>query len=211
MNKIAPGVFGFNAGHIHHHDNTVPEHLETAPGMGRRLADAYRRAFAEFLPDVFGNASLIATGAQVGVRETRRIIGDYKLTIDDWLNRNSFEDEICRNAYFIDLHTTADEARARQEVDVENRYKHYEAGESHGIPFRCLIPRDLENVLVAGRNISCDAAVHGSIRVMPVCLAMGEAAGHAGAIAARDHGGIVRQVSPVLLRQELRELGVWLP
>ena len=64
---------------------------------------------------------------------------------------------------------------------------HYQRGESHGIPHRCLVPKNVRNVIVAGRSISCEHVVQGSIRVMLVCLAMGEAAGYAAAIAARDN------------------------
>jgi hypothetical protein len=112
--------------------------------MGRKIARQYRDALAEFVPDVFGNAFLVMTGSQIGIRETRRIIGDYVLSLDDYMARRSFDDEICRNSYFIDLHLTADEAKRNGVVDVEHRYKQYGPGESHGIPYRCLTPERLE-------------------------------------------------------------------
>ncbi len=88
---------------------------------------------------------------------------------------------------------------------------HYGPGESHGIPYRCLIPQDLENTLVAGRSISCEQLVQGSVRVMPVCLAMGEAAGMAAADASFNRKGNVRQVSITDLRSRLRKAGAYLP
>ncbi|MBC8039086.1 MAG: FAD-dependent oxidoreductase [Opitutaceae bacterium] len=208
--KSAPGVFGFNAGHLFHVDNTDPDSVSKAAAQGRKLASAYQRALAEFEPEVFGKASLVSTGAQVGIRETRRIVGDYTLTLEDWLARRTFPDEICRNAYFIDLHFTAEEARKKQNVDVEARFQHYAAGESHGIPYRCLTPKGIRNLLVAGRNISCDHPAHGSIRVMPVCLAMGEAAGVAAALAAADAGD-THAVDTRRLRERLRACGAYLP
>ncbi|MET0263811.1 MAG: FAD-dependent oxidoreductase, partial [Rariglobus sp.] len=87
----------------------------------------------------------------------------------------------------------------------------YKAGESHGIPYRCLTPKGLRNVLVAGRNISVERAVHGSIRVMPVCLSMGEAAGLAAALASRDDVPDVHAIDTDLLRSRLREAGAYLP
>lgn len=212
-NKIGPGVFGFNAGHVFHVDNTDPANVSHAAPQGRRLAAAYQRAFAEFLPEVFGQATLVATGAQVGIRETRRIVGDYTLTFKDWMARQTFADDICRSAYFIDLHMTAEEARLKSHVDVDNRFQHYAPGESHGIPYRCLTPKGLRNVLVAGRNISCDHTAHGSIRVMPVCLAMGEAAGLAAALAAQTQKPLpdVHTVDTARLRQRLRAEGAYLP
>lgn len=211
QNKIGPGTYGFNAGHLFNMDNTDPASVSRAAKEGRKLADAYRRALAEFLPDVFGKAFLVATGTQVGTRETRRIVGDYMLTLDDWISRRSFADEICRNAYFIDLHPTAEELRESGAVSFDHRFKHYDPGESHGIPYRCLAPKGLRNVLVAGRNISVARTVHGSIRVMPVCLAMGEAAGLAAALAARETVPDVHAVDTGLLRARLRAEGAYLP
>jgi hypothetical protein len=147
----------------------------------------------------------------LGIRETRRIMGGYVLCADDYLARRSFPDEICRNSYFIDLHLTKEEARSRGELDMAMRFNRYEKGESHGIPYRCLTPRGLKNVLVAGRSISCDRSVQGSVRVMPVCLAMGEAAGLAAALALQAPGQNVHAVDPARLRRRLRAEGAYLP
>ena len=209
-NKIGPSTQGFNAGHMFYVDNTDPASVSRAAREGRKMADAYQRALAEFVPAAFGDSFLVSTGTQVGIRETRRIIGDYVLTLDDWLTRRDFDDEICRNAYFIDLHATAEEMRIKKKV-TEHRFEHYKPGESHGIPYRCLTPKGLRNVLVAGRNISVERAVHGSIRVMPVCLSMGEAAGLAAAMASATASPDVHAIDTDLLRSRLREAGAYLP
>lgn len=211
--KIGPRTFGFNAGHIWDVDNTQPETVSSAMVIGRNMAASYRDALAEFFPEAFGNCLLINTGSLMGIRETRRVNGDYVLTLDDYLARRSFPDEICRNSYFIDIHSTKEEiARNPEEYKAScERGMHYGAGESHGIPYRCLIPKALSNVLVAGRSISCEQIVQGSVRVMPVCLAMGEAAGMAAAWAATRHAGHVRDVEASRLRSRLRELGGYLP
>jgi len=212
-NLVGPGTVGFNAGHIFGVDATDPADLSRALMTGRRMAATYRDALAEFHPKAFANAHLAMTGAQLGVRETRRIVGDYELTLDDYLARRSFDDEICRNSYFIDVHWAADQA-ARDPAAFGTWDKtciHYKAGESHGIPFRCLIPRDLRNVLVAGRSISCAQIVQGSVRVMPVCLAMGEAAGAAAAMMARMPKPDARRVEVRILRDTLRDGGAYLP
>jgi len=212
-NVVGPGVVGFNAGHIWGVDNTNPESVSKALMQGRKIAEEFRKALAEFCPEAFGNAFLVQTGSVVGIRETRRIVGDYVLTLDDYLARRSFDDEICRNSYFIDIH------HARAEVDklIATRQEtlkevvHYAPGESHGIPYRCLIPKGLRNVLVAGRSISCERIVQGSVRVMPVCLAMGEAAGMAAAHAASLPEHDVHSVDVSRLRFRLREEGAYLP
>lgn len=207
---IGPGTVGFNAGHIWGVDNTDPATVSNALIQGRKIASEYRNALADFCPEAFGNALLMMTGSVVGIRETRRVVGDYVLTLEDYLARRSFSDEICRNSYFIDIHWALEDAKKQsvsREHPVEMRYA---PGESHGIPYRSLTPKGLRNVLVAGRSISCDRIVQGSVRVMPVCLAMGEAAGLAAALAAgSDHD--VHQVDTELLRSRLKAHGAWLP
>lgn len=208
-NLIGPGAVGFNAGHVFNADNTDPANMSRALLQGRRMAVAYRDALAEFFPAAFGNAFLVTTGSVVGIRETRRVIGDYVLTLDDYIERRGFDDEICRNSYFIDLHETKQELAISR--DHAARFVHYGKGESHGVPYRCLTPRGLKNVLVAGRSISCERIVQGSIRVMPVCLAMGEAAGMAAAHAAASPSHDVHLVDTALLRRRLRAEGAYLP
>lgn len=210
--KVGPGVIGFNAGHIWDFDNTDPRSQARALMQGRRIAAQFRDALAEFIPAAYANAHLVQTGSMIGTRETRRIIGDYELTLDDYLQRRSFSDEICRNSYFIDVHHAKDEISADYSSAelFEKRTFRYAAGESHGVPYRCLLPRGLRNVLVAGRSISCQQVVQGSIRVMPVCLAMGEAAGAAAAMAVAA-GGDVRAVDMLALRQHLIAHGAYLP
>ncbi|WP_269523277.1 FAD-dependent oxidoreductase [Coraliomargarita parva] len=212
-NLTGPGTVGFNAGHIWNVDNTDPKSVSKALAIGRQLAKQFRDAFAEYYPETFGNAFLVSTGSVLGIRETRRIEGDYSLTLNDYIERRSFEDEISRNCYFIDIHHSLKEAEehVRERADgLSTSSMHYGPGESHGIPYRCLIPKNLKNVLVAGRSISCDRHVQGSVRVMPVCLAMGEAAGTAAAMAAQETGR-VREISTLRLRQKLKAYGAYLP
>jgi hypothetical protein len=210
-NLVGPGTVGFNAGHVWDVDNTDPGTMSRGIIKGRKLAFAYRNALAEFHPSAFGNAFLVATGSVLGIRETRRILGDYVLRAEDYLERRSFEDEICRNCYFIDMHLTKEEARSKGELEAALRFDRYRKGESHGIPYRCLTPHGLKNVLVAGRSISCDRAVQGSVRIMPVCLATGEAAGIAAVHALRLTDVDVHAVDTERLRSRLREMGAYLP
>ena len=105
-NLIAPGTVGFNAGHIWDVDNTDPHSISAALIQGRKMAMAYRDALAEYEPAAFGNAFVANTGSLMGIRETRRILGDYVLTVEDYVQRRSFDDEICRNSYYIDVHGT---------------------------------------------------------------------------------------------------------
>lgn len=210
---IGPGTVGFNAGHIWNVDNTDPLSVSKALMHGRKMAAQFKDALAEFYPTAFGNAFLVSTASLMGIRETRRIIGDYVLTVGDYLERKSFPDEICRNSYYIDIHHTNNEAElvVQGKFDATKRYERYGKGESHGIPYRCLTPKGLKNVLVAGRSISCDRIIQGSIRVMPVCLAMGEAAGIAAVLALRLFSVDVHKVDVEFLIKRLREEGAYLP
>lgn len=212
-NLIGPGTVGFNAGHLWEVDNTDPFSVSRALIEGRKIAASFRDALAAFFPEAFANAFLVSTGALMGIRETRRIIGDYVLTLEDYLDRRAFPDEICRNAYFIDVHNTVDEVALFNEDPqaFERNRISYEPGESHGIPYRCLTPKGVRNVLVAGRSISTDRQVQGSTRVMPVCLAMGEAAGAAAAFASDSPVPDIRRVDVDVLRDRLRAEGAYLP
>jgi hypothetical protein len=210
---LGPKTIGFNAGHIWKVDSSNPDRVSEALIEGRLIADEYRRALAEYYPSAFASAFLVGTASLMGIREGRRIVGDYKMTISDYLNRRSFEDEISRNSYFIDIHFTPDEAKAElnQEFSMEERILQYQKGESHGIPYRSLLPKGLKNVLVAGRSIACDREIQASVRVMPNCLCTGEAAGTAAASAAREYGGDVRSVDIGWLRSVLKSNGAYLP
>ncbi len=221
-NLIGPDTIGFNAGHLFDVDNTNSESVSEAMVAGRKLAKTIQEALREYKPKVFGNAYLAATANLVGARETRRIKGAYNLTVDDYRARRSFEDEICRNVYKIDIHPTKEQAQDISTADgflaYEERnetesgsYMRYEVGESHGVPYRCLTPAKLTNVLIAGRCISTDKRVQGSVRVMPVCLSTGEAAGLAAALAAVEREVNVHTVDVDRLRNRLREEGAYLP
>lgn len=213
-NVIGPGCVGFNAGHVFEFDNTDPWSISRGLTQGRKLAQSFRDGLAEFAPAAFGNAFLAMTGSMMGVRETRRVTGDYVLTFDDYMDRRSFDDEICRNSYFIDVHQDQKAAARNYEERIASQKKNshrYEPGESHGIPYRCLTPKTLRNVLVAGRCISTERIVQGSVRVMPTCLAMGEAAGLAAALASSSVSPDVHTVDTAHLRTLLRDHGAYLP
>jgi ribulose 1,5-bisphosphate synthetase/thiazole synthase len=205
-------TIGLNFSHVFDVDATDARQLSRAQIKGRDLIRHLTEFMRKYVPGC-ERAYLVSSGVQIGVRETRRIVGDYVLTLDDYLVRRSFPDEIARNAYYIDIHLSKKEweRHADRPIDWDAKTHQYKPGESHGIPYRCLLPRGLANVLVAGRCISTDRAVQGSVRTMPNCVAMGEAAGCAAALAAASHGGDVRAVDTQALRHRLREHGAYLP
>lgn len=208
---IGPSTVGFNAGHIDNVDNTNPISNSKAYMVGRQIARQFQEGLAKYFPEAFSNSFLSSTATLLGVRESRRIEGDYVLTLDDYQERRTFEDEICRNSYFLDIHSSKSEYTPEQKAYYEQikKVKRYTKGESHGIPYRCLIPKSFSNVLVAGRSISVDRIVQGSVRVMPVALATGEAAGMAAAIASKKNSD-VRNIDVPWFRNRLKEEGVYI-
>lgn len=194
-NLVGPGVVQFNANHIEIKDTTDPRQLSDAMRLGRQVADQHLEMLKEFRPDVFRDAFIVKTAIIPGIRDSRRIVGDYLFTGDDWRARRTFDDEIGRNCYFIDIHKSG-----VPEV-------HYSRGESHGIPYRVLTPKGLRNVLVAGRCISTDEEAYGSLRVMPPCLVTGEAAGIAARLASLSGSRDVHSVDVADLRSRLKARG----
>lgn len=185
-----PAFFGntivfANAGHLYQLHSTDTEAMSRAYAEGRAMAQDYLKALKEYQPEAFKDARIVLTAPVMGIRESRRIMGEYVFTVEDYLDRRSFEDEIGRNCYWLDCHGKHD--------SVKSGSTHYEPGESHGIPFRCLIPKKVENLLVAGRCMSMERMAMASLRVMPNCLVEGEAVGYCAYLAVKE-GKTVREV-----------------
>ena len=178
--KQGNGLLWANAGHINGLDSTDPEQVSAAYVKGRQLAQGYLAALKEYEPEAFKDAVIVTTAPKMGNRESRRIEGDYRFTVDDYFARRSFDDEVCRNSYWLDCH-----GKSSQGIKIYAAENRYGPGDSHGIPWRCMLPVGVENLLVAGRTISMDRMALASIRVMPNCMGMGEAAGIGAAIASK--------------------------
>lgn len=197
---ISDYLVGVNFGHIFLIDGTKAEDLTRGAIEGRRKVKEQLRFLQTYVPG-FENAHLISTGEQIGIRETRRIVGDYVLTQEDFMEMRSFPDDIARNAYFIDIHM----ATSRDKMAIH----HLPPGRSHGVPYRCLLPVGINNLWVAGRAASSDRVVQGSLRVMPNCFAMGQAAGTAAYLAGLS-GLTTREVAIDELQRLLIKQEAWL-
>jgi glycine/D-amino acid oxidase-like deaminating enzyme len=212
---IGPKTHYFNAGHQWDVDNTDTASLSLALKTGRRLAKQFYDSFREYVPAGFDKSFLAATAPLLGVRETRRIVGDYVLNVDDYWARRRFDDEISLNCFFIDIHPSWKNRQLEREGKwswaKEKNDSRYAPGEFHGIPYRCLIPKGLRNVLVAGRSVSADRETLSAIRVMPPCMTMGEAAGVAAVHALKNHKCDVHAVDINKLRSSLKKHGAFLP
>lgn len=209
MWQVGPGIGGGNIGHTFGVDGTDERSLTDALLWGRRSLSEYETYYKRYL-EGFEAMTLVATGAIHGLRETRRIIGDTILNLEDFKARAVFEDEIGRYNYPVDIHAASPSSEEFAKFEEEFRTLRYQAGESYGIPYRVLTPRGLDNVLVAGRCVSTDRFLQGSIRVMPGCYITGQAAGVAASMTAVS-GHSVHAVDIRALQMRLKTLGAYLP
>ncbi len=132
------------------------------------------RAFLKERIPGFENAKIAQISPVLGVRETRHVVGEYMLTEHDVIDGPYFEDSIAADASALDIHDP-------KGADVDFRgMRPYE------IPYRCLVPKGVEQLLVAGRCISADHGAHARSRNMPACMATGQAAGIAAAVAVEE-------------------------
>ena len=190
------GVVSANMTQITDIDPIDPLQLSEAEYRGRRQAMGCIRFLKEFVPG-FENAELLDFGTQIGVRESRRICGDYQLTREDVVSGHKFEDAIAKGAWPIENHRAE---RDRTEWNLLSDDVVYD------IPYRCLLPQGVEGLLVAGRCLSADHDAHASARPMVQCMAMGQAAGVAATLAS-DRNLMPREVPMAELQGSLRELG----
>jgi len=123
----------------------------------------------------FEDAYIAQSGVHAGVRETRRITGDYRLSAEDVLQARKFDDVIARGSYPVDIHNPKGSGTVLRRLPE---------GEAYDIPLRCLLPQGIEGLLVAGRCLSGSHEAHSSYRVMPIVMATGQAAGVCAALAA---------------------------
>ncbi len=196
FHTVHRGIIHFNTTRIIRVDGTEAEDLTKAEIEGRRqmfeIVDWLKKTFP-----AFRDAYIIRSGVQVGVRETRRIIGEYVMTAEDIVQAHKFPDGICRGSYPIDIHNPAGEGTVIIPPPPGDYYE---------IPYRCLIPLRVENLLIGCRCISATHEAHAAIRIIPIIMGVGQAAGTAAALCIR-HETSPREIDPSLLRETLRSQG----
>ena len=166
--------------------------LTRAEWESRRQLRQLAMFLRKYVPG-FERTYVAQSGTTIGVRETRRVRGDYELTAEDVLTARKFDDVVARGAYPIDIHNPAGRGTRLERVPP---------GEAYDIPLRCLLPQRLEDVVVAGRCISGTHEAHSSYRVMPISMATGHAAGVCAALAARERRA-PRDVPAINVQREL--------
>lgn len=187
---------GFNTTRVANMDATDTEALsQTLTTLVQQVKMAL--GFAKRHVPGVTNAHLSGVAPRIGIRETRRILGEYILQANDVAEGRKFADGIAKGGHHIDIHGSG---TFQKRVPVIG-------GHSYDIPYGCLIPQSLSNVLIAGRCLSSTREANGSARVMGQCLATGEAAGTAAAMCVELGHSDVRKVPTQDLRQALRAQG----
>ena len=190
-----PGIMATNMSRVTGYDPLDPEQLTAAEREGRRQALEYARFLREMVPG-YERAVLCAFSVGVGIRETRRIVGDYRLTGADVMGARQFDDQIALCGAPIEDHGSG----------TGTTWAYIPDSGAYGIPYRCLLPQRVEGLLVAGRCLSATHEAHASVRSMAQCMAMGQAAGTAAALAVRT-GAEPRGVAADAVRERLADAG----
>lgn len=173
-------IIHFNSTRIIKLNPTDPFDLSRAEIEGREqmieLVEFLKNNF-EFLK----NISIVSSASEIGIRESRMINGEHILTGDELVATTKFYDAVAAGDYDIDIHNPE---------GTGTSHHYFEAGTYYTIPLRSLIASDFDNLLAAGRCISCDHEAQASVRIMPICAATGHAAGAAAAIAAKSQAAL---------------------
>ena len=182
MSRTGDTTGFLNAGHVFDLNSLRCKSLSDGMMLGRRLAQEYLSFYRKYVPG-FEDMEHVATASLMGVRESRRIVGEYELTYDDYCARRQFPDQIGVYNNFVDIHPYDCSKQEKERFDEQawNKTNSLGQGECFGLPYGILVPKGWKNLWVAGRCNSSDLKIHGAIRVQPAAYIMGQAAGTAAA------------------------------
>lgn len=206
--RIGESYGAINAGHVFNLDALRNKSLSEGMMFGRKVAKEFCEFYKKYVPG-YENAEQVATAALMGVRESRRIVGEYELCYEDLRTLRVFPDQIGVFRYHIDIHPYKADPNVHNTTS-SNTLKKFQDGEHFGVPYSVLVPKGWDNLWVAGRSVSSDILANGSIRVQPVCIMMGEAAG-AAAMQSIKTGSSARTLDTKALITTLRKQGAYLP
>ena len=178
---VVPGEVIVNTSRVVLLNPTDAWDLSEAELQGRKQAFELMQFFRKYCAG-FANADLVSTGVQIGVRESRRVMGDYVLTAEDLLSSRPFADTVALGGYPIDIHNPTGE---------KTETTHLKPGQFYYIPLSALIVKGRENLLVCGRCISATHEAGAAIRVTPIAMAVGQAAGTAAGLAAGENAAVL--------------------
>ena len=170
---LGDGILHFNTTRMIKLDPTDPFDVSKAEMEGRRqIFEMY--TFLKENCSAFENATICNTAISVGVRESRKLKGEHILTVQELKDCTRFEDAIALGNYDIDIHNPE---------GAGTSHYYFPDGQYYTIPYRSFLPKEISNLLVAGRCLSATHEAQASVRIMPICATMGQAAGIAAAVA----------------------------
>jgi hypothetical protein len=206
LTQVGETVGCLNGGQLFGIDAFSCKSMTEGEQHGRRLAQEYLGFFRKYVHGM-ENAELVTTAPVVGIRESRRIVGEYELTVKDYLARREFPDQISVYGKSLDVHPYD---ASPEEYDRFHREGHLNPGEYYGVPYGVLVPKGWKNLWAAGRCLSCDNQVLGSVRDQPSCSNLGQAAGSAAVQSIRT-GQPANELDTAELVTTLRKAGAYLP
>ena len=185
----------FNTTRVCEHSATDGLSLADAEIIGRKQVREYLKWMREYLPG-FEDAELTNMG-DIGIRESRRVMGEYYLTAEELIDCCKFPDAIARCNYQVDIHNPRGTGTILKVIPP---------GDFYEVPYGCIVPKKVDNLTVGGRPISADVAAHSSLRIMPSVCSIGQAAGLAAALAVK-YNTTPRKLDGKLVREELKKAG----
>jgi hypothetical protein len=197
---VQPGCVSTVAVRVSGIDPFDPDSLTRGEQEGRRQAFVYEEFLRARVPG-FENAKIIALGSPtIGIRESRRVYGEYRLTEEDCLTARLPEDRVLLCGAPIEDH------RAAGDGEEETVWRYIPGGKAYGVPYGTLVPKGQDTVWVAGRCFSATHAAHASCRSMGQTMSMGQAAGAAASLSL-DSEASARSVDVSVLQSRLRDMG----
>lgn len=194
---LGDGIVHYNTTRVTKLDPTNPMELSRAEAIARRqVLEMFN--FLKQNSEAYKNATLVSVASEIGVRESRKLRGVHILTEEELYSCTMFEDRIALGNYDVDIHSPD---------GTGTRIRYFDKSKYYSVPYRSLVPKEYDNLLVAGRCISSTHEGHSAVRIMPICVSMGEAAGVATALA-KKNGTSVQDINVSEMQTILRKNGV---
>ncbi len=209
MSRIGQTLGYLNGGHVFDLNALRCKDLTDGMILGRKIAVEYTDYYRKYVPGC-ENIEHVTTASLMGVRESRRIVGEYELCLDDYLARRQFPDQIGVFNKYVDIHPMDTSLEEWQRCQREFKELNLQPGECYGLPYSMIVPKAWTNLWVAGRCACSDVEVHGSVRVQPAATMMGQAAGTA-AVQSLRTGQPACDLNTQTLVETLRKAGAYLP
>ncbi len=190
------GRYKVNHYHVYNTDAANSKSMTDAHSRARyQVLDAF--AVLHDKTPGFENAEILQVAPVLGIRESRHIEGEYRITVKDVSEGTKFEDRIAVYGFGMDVHNRNENEHGNFKIEIAEKYY---------IPYRSLLPKNCDNLLVAGKTLSCESQAVGGMRCMPAAMSMGQAAGIAASMAVAENI-LPREINVSALQEKLKNAG----